>query len=195
MKKFSFRFSRKITAAVFLLLLGIFSLFCLKTRPFSSWDTRFEAFTRQLFCQELSSNTLNLHYTLAYPEKYNIENYSISLGSMKPQNLQENFDSIKALKKQLERFPASKLSTENQMVYDILRLQFATELSSENCYLLQEPLSPNLGIQAQLPALLAEYTFRTRQMSKTISPCSLLSRIILRKSSSLSRKNPARDSS
>lgn len=161
MKKFSFRFSRKITAAVFLLLLGIFSLFCLKTRPFSSWDTRFEAFTRQLFCQELSSNTLNLHYTLAYPEKYNIENYSISLGSMKPQNLQENFDSIKALKKQLERFPASKLSTENQMVYDILRLQFATELSSENCYLLQEPLSPNLGIQAQLPALLAEYTFRT----------------------------------
>ena len=161
LKKFSFRFSRKITAAVFLLLLGIFSLFCLKTRPFSSWDTRFEAFTRQLFCQELSSNTLNLHYTLAYPEKYNIENYSISLGSMKPQNLQENFDSIKALKKQLERFPASKLSTENQMVYDILRLQFATELSSENCYLLQEPLSPNLGIQAQLPALLAEYTFRT----------------------------------
>lgn len=161
MKKFSFRFSRKITAAVFLLLLGIFSLFCLKTRPFSSWDTRFEAFTRQLFRQELSSNTLNLHYTLAYPEKYNIENYSISLGSMKPQNLQENFDSIKALKKQLERFPASKLSTENQMVYDILRLQFATELSSENCYLLQEPLSPNLGIQAQLPALLAEYTFRT----------------------------------
>ena len=80
---------------------------------------------------------------------------------MNPQNLQENFDSIKALKKQLERFPASKLSTENQMVYDILRLQFATELSSENCYLLQEPLSPNLGIQAQLPALLAEYTFRT----------------------------------
>ena len=29
--------------------------------------------------------------------------------------------------------------------------------------MLQEPLSPSLGIQAQLPVLLAEYTFRTRQ--------------------------------
>lgn len=27
--------------------------------------------------------------------------------------------------------------------------------------MLQEPLSPNLGIQSQLPVLLAEYTFRT----------------------------------
>lgn len=160
MKKSSFRFSRKITIVVTLLLLGIFSLFSLKNHPFPSWDTRFEAFTQQLFCQELSSNTLNLHYTLAYPEKYHIEASSVGFGSIKPQKLRENFDSLKALQKQLEQFPASRLSTQNQMVYDILRLHLATELSSEDCYLLQEPLGPHLGIQAQLPALLAEYTFR-----------------------------------
>ena len=52
-----------------------------------------------------------------------------------------------------------KLSKENQIIYDILRLSFATQLSAADDYLLAEPLGANLGIQAQLPVLLAEYTF------------------------------------
>ena len=47
------------------------------------------------------------------------------------------------------------------MIYDILKLSFATQLSVADDYLLTEPLGPNLGIQAQLPVLLAEYTFRS----------------------------------
>ena len=43
----------------------------------------------------------------------------------------------------------------------ILSLEFSSQLSLGSSYLLQEPLGPNLGIQAQLPILLAEYTFRT----------------------------------
>ena len=43
----------------------------------------------------------------------------------------------------------------------ILSLEFSSRLSLGSSYLLQEPLGPNLGIQAQLPILLAEYTFRT----------------------------------
>ena len=49
------------------------------------------------------------------------------------------------------------------MIYDMLRLDFSLQLSAADFYLLQEPLGPNLGIQAQLPALLAEYTFRVPQ--------------------------------
>ena len=165
MKKFFPQLSRKILIFLFLLFFGFFSLFCLKDRLFPSWDTRFEDFTNELFCQELSANTLNLHYTLAYPEKYQIKDYGISLGSMNPKKMQENFASVKALKKQLEKYPFSKLSPENQQLFDMLRLHLATELSCEDCYMLQEPLGPNLGVQAQLPILLAEYTFRRDYLS------------------------------
>lgn len=43
----------------------------------------------------------------------------------------------------------------------IFSLEFSTQLSGENFFWLQEPLSPHLGISSQLPILLAEYTFRT----------------------------------
>ena len=51
----------------------------------------------------------------------------------------------------------------NRLAYDVLRLALETDLSGGNYYLLNEVLSPTLGTQAQLPILLAEYTFRTEQ--------------------------------
>ena len=63
----------------------------------------------------------------------------------------------------LESFPYESLSRENQLTYDILHLFFDTELSAENEYILAEVLSPALGIQAQLPSLLAEYTLRSEK--------------------------------
>lgn len=149
-----------LLGAILFFLTGI-TAFCVKDNVLLSQDARFEKFTQKLFTQQLQSNTLNLHYTLAYPENYGIDSYSISLGSMAPDNLKKNYSSVKRLQKKLEGFSSAELSVENQMIYDILRLQFATELSVSDKYLLQEPLAPSLGIQAQLPVLLAEYTFRT----------------------------------
>ena len=44
-------------------------------------EERFDHYTDQLFCQELSGNTLSLHYTLKNPARYNIATAPISLGS------------------------------------------------------------------------------------------------------------------
>lgn len=149
-----------ILGLILFLGLGI-SLFYLKY-PFSQ-DARFQCFTDQIAMEELSSNTLNLHYTLAYPQNYGIKDYTISLGTMDPEVLQQNSQQIEALQKKLDEFSYEDLSLENRMIYDMLRLDFSLQLSAADFYLLQEPLGPNLGIQAQLPALLAEYTFRVPQ--------------------------------
>ena len=145
-----------IVLAVFLFLL----IFTQKDR-FLTEDARFEKFTQQIFTEEVKSNTLNLHYTLAYPEKYGIKDYSIKLGCMDPDKLKEGYDSVEKYKEKLEKFTYKELSKDNRLTYDILNLDFATQLSIKDNYMLQEPLSPNLGIQSQLPVLLAEYTFRT----------------------------------
>lgn len=149
-----------ILGLILLLCLGI-SVFCLR-HPFSQ-DARFQRFTDQIALEELSSNTLNLHYTLAYPQDYGIKDYAISLGTMNPEALKQSGRQLRTLQKKLEDFSYEKLSSENRMIYDMLRLDFSLQLSAADFYLLQEPLGPNLGIQAQLPALLAEYTFRVPQ--------------------------------
>ena len=61
--------------------------------------------------------------------------------------------------KKLKKFSQSKLSTSNRLTLDLLLLYYHTEASLGDNYLLEEPLSPSLGIQAQLPVLLAEYSF------------------------------------
>ena len=45
----------------------------------------------------------------------------------------------------------------------MLLLYYKTQQRSTGFYLLEEYLSPSLGIQAQLPVLLAEYTFYQEQ--------------------------------
>ena len=149
-----------ILGLVLLLCFGI-SVFCLRY-PFSQ-DARFQRFTDRIALEEFSSNTLNLHYTLAYPQDYGIKDYTISLGTMEPDVLKQSGKQLAALQKKLEDFSYENLSSENRMIYDMLRLDFSLQLSAADFYLLQEPLGPNLGIQAQLPALLAEYTFRVPQ--------------------------------
>ena len=47
-----------------------------------SEDRRFETFTDQLFQKEVSGNMLNLHYSLAYPEKKGITRPKASLGTI-----------------------------------------------------------------------------------------------------------------
>lgn len=124
---------------------------------------RFVKFADRLFQNEVASNTLNLHYTLAHPEEYGITDYAISLGTMSASPNPERSEEIEQCLQTLQNFNYKKLSTENQIALDMLLLYFTTEKSSGKFYYLEEPLGETLGIQAQLPVLLAEYTFYDKQ--------------------------------
>ena len=126
-------------------------------------DREFDSYTRSLFVSQLSGSTLGLHYTLADPAAWDLDRQEVSLGSAvaeDPAALRSFLENSRSL---LESFPYESLSRENQLTYDILHLFFDTELSAENEYILAEVLSPALGIQAQLPSLLAEYTLRSEK--------------------------------
>lgn len=153
---------RKYLISALVLILGAGAvLFFIKIHGTDSENTQFEKYIDQIFREELEENTLNLHYTLAYPEDYGIKGYSVSLGTMDPDALEDSLEETRTLNKRLKNFDSAQLSEGNQIIYDILSLEFSSRLSLGSSYLLQEPLGPNLGIQAQLPILLAEYTFRT----------------------------------
>ena len=152
---------------------ALFSLFLLLTillSPYliSYWKTyrinkQFEQYTDELFFTDVQGNALNLHYTLAAPEKLGITDYPVSLGNFDPSQVSSRTLLWESRKSALEKFPFERLSQQNQLTKDILCLAYETELLSGNNYLLEEYLSPSLGVQAQLPILLAEYTFRREQ--------------------------------
>ena len=152
---------RKIILILAVILLTAFSVFWFFS-PFFSENARFEAFAESIFEKEVSGNALNLHYSLAYPEKQGISRSHATLGTI-PVNNQKTIAQCQDYEKTLKTFSTSELSTVNRLTLDQLLLYYHTEASLGNHYLLEEPLGPSLGIQAQLPVLLAEYTFYDNQ--------------------------------
>lgn len=150
---------RTAAAAVllsFILFLGI-SIGYLTNHVFSE-NTKFENFTEKIFQKEVAGSSLSLHYSLAHPEKQGISRPKATLGTADT-DMDKTRPIYEEYERTLQSFDPSRLSEENRLTLDMLLLYFHTQLSLGENYLLEEPLGPSLGIQAQLPVLLAEYAF------------------------------------
>lgn len=155
--------NKKIIRALGCLALGACMLLtgCAKTGM--TTGEQFDAYVDELFYEDIVENTVNLHYTLAYPENYGITDYKVSLGDYTVKDMEESYEELKEIQKKLLAFDVSKLSEEQRLTYDVLMDYVDTELAAEDFILYSELLSPIAGYQAQLPVILAEYTFRTKQ--------------------------------
>lgn len=151
---------KKLPVIFSVLVLFAFLIFykCAGLVSSQSADARFQAFTENLFRQELATNTLNLHYTLKEPETYQIEPADVSLGSYQIVGT-ETCASVENCLAALQNIPYAQLSSENQLTYDILTSYLTEALKGAPYTLYEEPLSPLTGTQAQLPVLLSEYPF------------------------------------
>ena len=124
----------------------------------------FEDFCKTIFQRELcEADTLDLHYTLEHPEAFDITPREISLGTISLEEIIQNRNELKELKSQLLSFDQTKLTSEQQLTYDALLETLTASLLSEGLELYDQPLAPTIGIQAQLPILLAEYSFHSVQ--------------------------------
>jgi uncharacterized protein (DUF885 family) len=127
----------------------------------------FVAFCDTVFRNEITENTLNLHYTLENPEILNLSDPDVSFGSMNPEVLADSFSQQNIYLEKLFKFPKDWLSTKNRLTYDILTSAFSLQAEGEKYLLYDEPLGPSLGTQAQLPVLLAEYSFHNKKDIET----------------------------
>lgn len=121
-------------------------------------NTAFSNFTLDLFRQEVSANTINLHYSLKEPARYGISDAPVTLGTFDV-NETSALATIENWNTALHKFSYKSLSKQNQLTYDILSHYFTILKKDISFYLYGEPLSPLTGIHAQLPVLLAEYQF------------------------------------
>ena len=121
-------------------------------------NKKFRKFTETLFCQEVASNTVSLHYT----GQYGIQDSPVTFGYF---NTDKGTRKISTENTQaaLKRFSYRKLSRENRLTYDVL--DYYLELSKkESDYLLyEEPMGTVSGVQTQIPVLLSEYQFQSKE--------------------------------
>lgn len=120
----------------------------------------FSSYTQMLFQDQLASDTIGLHYTLAHPENYGITEHEVSLGSLDETTVLSTRLSCENIRAACEKFDYDTLPVSQRLTYDILNYTLEQNLTGCAYYYYQEPLNPINGIQAELPILLAEYTFR-----------------------------------
>lgn len=131
-----------------------------------SSDEAFTQFTKDVFCKEVASSTISLHYTLENPSSYGLENIPVSYDELATDQTKA-LASIENYQSALHQFQPKQLSEENQLTYAILDSYLETAALGADYMLYQEPLSPVIGIHAQLPVLLSEYQFYTSEDVET----------------------------
>ena len=126
-------------------------------------QAEFDSYTESVFREEIVLNTIDLHYTLAYPEEYGITDYEVCLGDFSENESEEIREELKEMEKELKSYDPDKLTQEQRLTRALLLDYVKVQLPALDMELYAEPFSPLSGYQAQLPIVLAEYTFRTPQ--------------------------------
>ena len=128
-----------------------------------SVQAAFDAFTKQIFKDELEGSGLTLHYMLKDPENYGISTADPKLGECSLEYLQQVSADMEKLSEELHAFDPSLLTADQLFTYRALDDYLETEQIAKGLELYSRPVSTTIGTQAQLPILFAEYAFYDRQ--------------------------------
>lgn len=123
----------------------------------------FDKFCKDLFHDQITSSLLLLHCTLSDPASYGITDYPITYGDFSSDIMRQDLQKMKEKKETLDSIDQDLLTGDQQVTYRILAKSFETELPSEGMELYYQPLGPTIGIQDQLPIILSEYAFNSKQ--------------------------------
>jgi uncharacterized protein (DUF885 family) len=119
----------------------------------------------ELFRQTAESDTLTANFLVADRAKYGLKDYPEAPATFgefgydaiknEMEHMQGEYDKLKAIDR-------DKLTEDRKLTYDVLEASFLLDLAdgkAADFVYYFEVLSPTVGIQAQLPVVLAEYNF------------------------------------
>lgn len=152
-----------LLACCLLFLGGFLSVFLYYKAPFLFANASYNRLCREIFRDELSGNTLTLHYTLKNPADYGIYEQDAHLPAYSPEGRALSNAAVTDWLEALSAIDPGNLSDENRYSYTLLTryLTLQQSLSAYTCY--GEPLSPNSGMQQTLPVLFSEYQFQKKK--------------------------------
>lgn len=122
---------------------------------------KFDKYIDDLFKEEVVSDTLTLHYSLAHPENYGITDYEITLGDypVTEEEMEADKKEIEDTLAEITSYNYDYLNADQKFLYDIIKDYCEVNLKGyENPYL-NEPFAYTSGIQMNYPITMAEYKF------------------------------------
>ena len=154
---------RKLFLVFFsLLLLMLILSGCEKKTNTESTRKDFDSFTNEVFKKEVTQDTITLNFSLANPKNYGITNPPVTFGHYSLSEMKKSLLAAENYLAALKDFSYRDLDSKQKLTYDILKDYWTLEMNSGNFPLYNEILGPTTGLQAQLPVLLAEYNFYTK---------------------------------
>ncbi len=126
-------------------------------------QTAFDTAMEELFREEVSAEQINMHYLLKDPSAYGITQAEHLYAPVTLEYFEENRQDRQKLSGELEQYDPALLNDEQKLTLRVLQSFLRSESLSDGLELYYQPLATTIGIQAQLPILLAEYTFHSRK--------------------------------
>lgn len=126
---------------------------------------RFSAYLDEQFAESVTSDSLTLHYTLAYPEEYGIERIEPTYGDidMSDEAMENGKKEDEAELATLEAFNYDLLTYDQKFTYKLLKQEIENNIESYDYVYLMEPFAYIGGLQSNLPINLSEYKFYCKQ--------------------------------
>lgn len=145
--------SAVMTAVIILTICGC--------RTYISEEEAFSEYLDEVFSENVTSDTITLHYTLAYPENYGITSKKVTLGDadISEEKINKEKNESKRAILELEKFKYDLLNEEQQLIYDLLMDSYEINLKFYDYIYFYEPFAYTSGLQTNLPISLAEYKF------------------------------------
>ena len=151
------------TILITILLLTTLMVACNRQTGRLQVQQSFDELLNDLFVQEVQTDSLSLNYSLSEPENYGITDLDTTLGEYSVSNMNQDLSLSENYLSRLLSFDYNRLTSDQQLTYDILKSYLKLDLNFGNFTYYNECLGPTTGIQAQLPILLAEYSFYDKQ--------------------------------
>ncbi|MBE5966564.1 MAG: DUF885 domain-containing protein [Lachnospiraceae bacterium] len=156
-------FKKKFKYLLVTLFVLITCFGCSKSRKPEQLQSEFDTFLNTLFVDSVQTDTLSLNYSLESPETYGIIPSETTLGEYSITEMKKGLFKTENNLNRLVSFDYSQLSKEQRLTYDILKEYLMQDLEFGDYLYYNEVLGPTTGIQAQLPILLAEYSFYSKE--------------------------------
>ena len=145
------------------ILLTCFVLLVCRIFSVKQGQNAYEEFCQTLYENELTANTLCLHYSLADPSAFGISDYPVRLPTYEAMSELSRAGHLSKTLSELRDLSKKGLSREDLYALDCLERLLSLSLEEASFPYYSDPLSPSFGIQGTLPILLSEYTFRTKR--------------------------------
>ncbi len=139
--------------------------------PYKTYDeaaitqarTDLDALCQEIFISQMTGSFLSLHYSLTDPEAYGINDYEISFGNASLEEAGAYQKELARWKEALNAIDPDLLTGDDKLTWQILEHTLTAEQLPEEMLLYGQNLAPTIGVQAQLPVLLAEYRFDSKK--------------------------------